>query len=299
MFELLLFRLGDSIGSDKRELFGINVFKVREIVVKPQITEIVNAPEHMVGLANIRGQLIPTIDLPAVAGCKPQTDTGVLLVTEFARSTQAFLVDEVMEIVRLDFKHLLAAENSGGLVSGIARLDGDANDSRLAQVLDVEQILRDVFPRDANEPDPNADLPKVTLPPDTVLLFADDSAVARMMIEKGLVAMGLKYVVAKNGKEAWDRLQDLHAQATAKGKRAKDLVAMVLTDLEMPEMDGFTLTKMIKQDARFAGIPVIVHSSLTGTASEGHANSVGADAYVAKFAPKELGQAIQQALLKR
>jgi len=299
ILELLLFRLGDSIGSEKRELFGINVFKVREIVVKPQITEIVNAPQHMVGLANIRGQLIPTINLPAVAGCQSKTDTGVILVTEFARTTQAFMVDEVMEIVRLDFKHLLAAENTGGLVSGVARLDGDASNSRLAQVLDVEQILRNVFPRDANEPDQNADLPHVSLPPGTVVLFADDSAVARMMIEQGLQAMGIKYLVAKNGKDAWDRLQEMHNQATAKGKRAKDLVALVLTDLEMPEMDGFTLTKTIKQDARFAGIPVIVHSSLTGTASEGHANSVGADAYVAKFAPKELGLAIQHALTKR
>jgi len=298
-FELLLFRLGTSISNNTRELFGINVFKVREIVVKPQITGIVNAPPSMLGLANIRGQLIPTIDLPGIAGCKPQSGTGVVLVTEFARTTQAFLVDGVVEIVRMEWKHLLAADSSGGtLVSGIARIDGDAPDSRLAQVLDVEQILRNVFPREENDDAAHANLPKVSLPPDSVMLFADDSAVARMMIEKGLQTMGLRYTVAKNGKDAWNQLEALHTQAMAKGKVAKDLIALVLTDLEMPEMDGFALTKAIKQDPRFSGIPVIVHSSLTGTATEGHARSVGADAYVAKFEPQELGRAIHQVLTR-
>jgi two-component system chemotaxis response regulator CheV len=102
--------------------------------------------------------------------------------------------------------------------------------------------------------------------------------------------------VAKNGKEAWERLAALSEEAGAQGKRAKDKVALVLTDLEMPEMDGFTLTNNIKHDPRYAGIPVVIYSSLTGSASEGHASSVGADAYVAKFEPKELRESIRKTL---
>jgi two-component system chemotaxis response regulator CheV len=299
-FELLLFRLGKKIGGDQQELFGINVFKVREIVVAPHITSIVNSSQHSMGVANVRGQLIPVVNLPAVVGCVPQTDSKIVLVTEFARTTQAFLVDAVEEIIQMEWKHLQDAESSGaGLVSGIARIDGDAPNSRLAQVLDVEQILRTVNPQAPSEKEDHTGQPDIHLPEGSTILFVDDSAVARLLIEEGLKSMKLKHTVAKNGKEAWEKLGALQAEAVAQGKTAKDKVALVLTDLEMPEMDGFTLTDNIKKDPRFAGIPVIIYSSLTGTASEGHANSVGADAYVAKFEPKELRETIRVTLAKR
>jgi two-component system, chemotaxis family, chemotaxis protein CheV len=297
MFELLLFRLGEAPGTDRRELFGINVFKVREILVMPEITAMVNMPPTVMGVANIRGQMITVINLPAVVGCKPTKGLGILLVTEFARTTQAFAVEEVNEIVRLEWKHVLSAENSGGgLVTSIARLDGSAENTRLAQVLDVEQILRDVLPQEQKTSDSGEGVPQVRLPPGTVVLAADDSAVARMMIEQGLKSMGVPYVMAKTGKEAWDTLEAMTAKANAEGSSIQDRVALVLTDLEMPVMDGFTLTRNIKQDGRFKGIPVIIHSSLTGTTNEGHVKSVGADAYIAKFVAEELGATIRQVL---
>ena len=159
-----------------------------------------------------------------------------------------------------------------------------------------EQILRDVFPEQHKSLDESAVMPKVSIPPGSVILAADDSAVARMMIEQGLQAMNVQYVMTKTGKEAWDKLQAMQAEATAAGKSIRDKVALVLTDLEMPEMDGFTLTRNIKQDQRFSGIPVIIHSSLTGTTNEGHVKSVGADAYVAKFVAEELGATIRSVL---
>jgi two-component system chemotaxis response regulator CheV len=297
MFELLLFRLGESPATHKRELFGINVFKVREIMVMPEITAMVNAPPSVMGVANIRGQMIPVVNLPLITGCNPTKGLAILLVTEFARTTQAFAVEEVNEIVRLEWKQVLSAEGTGGgLVTSIARLDGNAENTRLAQVLDVEQILRDVFPEQHKSLDESAVMPKVSIPPGSVILAADDSAVARMMIEQGLQAMNVQYVMTKTGKEAWDKLQAMQAEATAAGKSIRDKVALVLTDLEMPEMDGFTLTRNIKQDQRFAGIPVIIHSSLTGTTNEGHVKSVGADAYVAKFVAEELGATIRSVL---
>lgn len=299
-FELLLFRLGEPEGAMRSELFGINVFKVREIVVAPKITTIANAPQYAVGLADVRGQMIPVINLPSLIGCVPQTNTKIVLVTEFARTTQAFMVDEVVEIIQLEWRHLLAAEGSvAGLLSGIARIDGDAPNSRLAQILDVEQILRDVFPGSHATDEEPADVSGIRLPPGAVILFADDSHVARLLVEKSLEAMNVKFISVKNGKEAWERLGGIHTEAVAQGKSASDMVAMVLTDLEMPEMDGFTLTRNIKEDLRFSGIPVIIYSSLTGSASEGHANAVGADAYVAKFEPKELAQSIRVALVNR
>ena len=296
MFELLLFRLGEAPGTQRRELFGINVFKVREILVMPEITAMVNSPPAVMGVANIRGQMITVINLPQVVGCTPTKGLGILLVTEFARTTQAFAVEEVNEIVRLEWKQVLSAENTGGgLVTSIARLDGNAENTRLAQVLDVEQILRDVMPQEVKEEVPST-APQLRLEPGQIILAADDSAVARMMIEKGLKGMDVPYIMTKTGKEAWEKLQSLNAQATDEGKSIKDKVALVLTDLEMPEMDGFTLTRNIKQDGRFSSLPVIIHSSLTGATNESHVKSVGADAYIAKFVEEELAATIREVL---
>jgi two-component system chemotaxis response regulator CheV len=224
---------------------------------------------------------------------------GILLVTEFARSTQAFAVEEVNEIVRLEWKQVLSAEGTGGgLVTSMARLDGSDENTRLAQVLDVEQILRDVFP-EQHTLAADAIMPKSYIPPGSVVLAADDSQVARLMIEQGLKAMGIEFIMTKSGAEAWRRLQAIYRDAEAAGESIRDKVALVLTDLEMPEMDGFTLTRNIKQDARFVGIPVIIHSSLTGTTNETHVKNVGADAYVAKFVAEELGATIQRVLNNR
>jgi len=300
-FELLLFRLGEAGNADRSELFGINVFKVREILAMPVITSVAGALPHMLGVANIRGQIIPVIDLPAVVGCTPKGGLNILLVTEYARSTQCFAVEGVEEIVRLDWSQVLSAESSmvGGMVTSIARLDGDIDNTRLAQVLDVEQILRDVMPSSQVEPAPGAIGPALKLPSGAVILAADDSQMARTLIEHGLDAMGVPFIMTKTGKEAWERLQSIADAALAEGKTVQDKVALVLTDLEMPEMDGFTLTRKIKQDARFKSIPVIIHSSLTGTTNEEHVKSVGADAYVAKFVAEELAATIRRVLAQK
>ncbi|MEB0031307.1 chemotaxis protein [Undibacterium sp. RTI2.1] len=297
-FELLLFRLGGDANGDRSELFGINVFKVREIVAMPVITAVAGAMPHNLGVVNLRGQIIPVIDLPSVVGCKPKTGLNIMLVTEYARSTQGFAVESVEEIVRLDWSQVLSAESSagGGMVTSIARLDGDVEDTRLAQVLDVEQILRQISPKDGKDVDPETIGAKIVLRAGAAILAADDSAVARGLIEQALNAMGTPFIMTKTGKEAWERLQAISAAAQAEGKTVYDKVAMVLTDLEMPEMDGFTLTRNIKQDERFKGLPVVIHSSLSGSTNEDHVRSVGADAYVAKFVAEELAATIREVL---
>ena len=295
--ELLLFRLGNDPQLGRSELFGINVFKVREILPMPVITAVAGSPPNMMGVVDLRGQILPVINLPAVAGCTPSTGLNILLITEYARSTQAFAVESVEDIVRLDWRQVLSAENNGasGMVTSLARLDGE-NSDQLAQILDVETILRQVMPSNDPAIDPESIEHKVTIKPGTVILAADDSLVARAMIEEGLTAMGLPFIMCKTGKEAWDQLQAISDKAEAEGKTVGDKIALVLTDLEMPEMDGFTLTRNIKQDPRFSDIPVVIHSSLTGTANEAHVKKVGADAYVAKFVAEDLANALCQAL---
>jgi two-component system chemotaxis response regulator CheV len=299
-FELLLFRLGESPQSDRRELFGINVFKVREIMVMPTVTAVAGSSAHVLGVTNIRGQLMPVIDLPSAVGCEPRSGRNILLVTEYARTTQAFAVEEVDEIVRLEWNQVLSAEGStsaSGMITSIARLDGDVHDTRLAQVLDVEQILRTVLPPPVEDTRAEEVSVKVHLQPGSVILAADDSMLARSLIQHGLDAMGAPHEMTKSGKEAWDRLEAIAEAAKAEGKTAADKVALVLTDLEMPEMDGFTLTRKIKADPRFSAIPVVIHSSLTGTTNEVHAKGVGADAYVGKFVAQELAETIERMLL--
>ncbi|MGJ7520191.1 chemotaxis protein [Variovorax sp. LT1P1] len=300
--ELLLFRLGESPQSDRRELFGINVFKVREIIVTPSITAVAGSSPHVLGVTNIRGQLMPVIDLASAVGCVPKNGRNILLVTEYARTTQAFAVEEVDEIVRLEWSQVLSAEgstSSSGLITSIARLDGDTHDTRLAQVLDVEQILRTVLPPAAEDTKDEAVDVRVQLRPGSIILAADDSMLARSLIQHGLTAMGAAHEMTKSGKEAWDRLEAIADAAKAEGKTAADKIALVLTDLEMPEMDGFTLTRKIKADPRFASIPVVIHSSLTGTTNEVHAKGVGADAFVGKFVAQELAETIERMLLAR
>lgn len=298
-FELLLFRLGAAPGNDdSHELYGINVFKVREIMTMPAITPIAGASEHMIGAVDIRGQIIPVIDLPKLMGCQPTRGLNILLVTEFARSTQAFAVEEVDDIVRLEWNQVLSAEGSAGgnSVTSIARIDGNTGDSRLAQVVDVEQVLRDVFPAQHPSVEPADVGTSVKMSGGAKILAADDSGFARKLIEQSLSALGAEYIITKTGQEAWDTLTKIAAEAQKEGVRARDKVALVLTDLEMPEMDGFMLTRQIKADDRLRDIPVIIHSSLTGTANEAHVKNAGATGYVAKFAAGDLAEAIRQAL---
>jgi two-component system, chemotaxis family, chemotaxis protein CheV len=298
-FEMLLFRLGNAPDSERSELFGINVFKIREIVAMPAVTAMAGSPPHVLGVVNLRGQVIPVIDLPAVVGCVPKTGLNIMLVTEYARTTQAFAAESVEDIVRLDWNQILSADGSvaRGYVTSIARLDGDKNSTRLAQVLDVESILRRVLPGEEDDLASEVAAAKpVTLKPGSFVLAADDSFVARSMIEQGLTAMGLPYVMTKTGKEAWEKLQEIAADCQRQGISVHDKVAVVLTDLEMPEMDGFTLTRNIKKDTELRALPVVIHSSLTGDTNESHVRSAGADAYVAKFAAKELADALRQVL---
>lgn len=281
--EILLFSLGT------RETFGINVFKVREVSQTPFITRTPNMPFGVEGVLSLRGNIIPVISLAKFIGCETtNTNYSTMIVTEFNKSTQAFLVDSVDRIIRVDWDKVRAPENvmstsQQTLITAVTELD----DGKLVSILDVEQILASVV-GEAHVPE----LPQAPLELDQYVFFADDSVVARKEICGVLEKMSIKYHQANNGKEAWDKLQVLANRNWSEEESLHDTLKLILVDAEMPEMDGYVLTKLIKSDHRFSGIPVIMHSSLSSNANRAMGASVGVDAYVAKFDPAVLADTL-------
>lgn len=287
--ELLLFSLGT------HETFGINVFKVREVSPTPPITLTPNMPYGVEGVISLRGSIIPVITLAKFIKLEnvPEGLGQTMIVTEFSRHTQGFLVDEVDRIIRVDWDKVKPPENmiagQEGLITAITELD----DGRLVSILDVERILAEVL---GEKPLPT--LPKFDSQKETTVFFADDSTVARKEIMMVLDKLGLKHVQANDGLEAWEKLQNMANRAGPEGKLMRDQIQLILVDAEMPEMDGYVLTKNVKSDSRFAGIPVIMHSSLSSEANRTMGQRVGVDAYVAKFDPSVLADTVL-AFIKR
>jgi two-component system chemotaxis response regulator CheV len=293
--EILLFSLGLDSRTGRCETFGINVFKVREVMRTPPITSAPEMPGSVEGMVSLRGALVPVVDLARYAGVQTETPRGIMIVTEYAGHTQGFLVEGVDTILRLDWSQMrvppamLMAE-MGGLVTAVTELA----DGRLVMMMDVEKVLSETTNYDDElvfrsiKP---LDRPELTV------VFADDSVVARKQIQRTLEAMGVKFVSAMNGREAWIELEKMANYAISMGRKPSDLISLVLTDIEMPEMDGYILTKTIKNDPRFSGIPVIMHSSLSGMSNQQLGKSVGVDEYVAKFEPQRLSEALERRLL--
>ncbi|WP_153109216.1 chemotaxis protein [Propionivibrio limicola] len=292
--EILLFTLGVNSATGRRETFGINVFKVREVMRTPPITAAPEMPPSVEGMVSLRGALVPVVDLARYAGVNTETPRSIMIVTEYAGHTQGFLVEGVDTILRLDWSQMrvppemLMAE-MGGLVTAVTELQ----DGRLVMMMDVEKVLSETTSYDEEivyrsiKPLNNQSL---------TVFFADDSVVARKQIQRTLEAMRVKYIEAINGRDAWKELEKIAGYAQASGQQVTDFVSLVLTDIEMPEMDGYILTKKIKSDPRFAGVPVIMHSSLSGMSNQHLGKSVGVDEYVPKFEPQKLSEVLTRLL---
>ncbi len=293
--EILLFSLGSDARTGRQETFGINVFKVREVMRTPPITAAPEMPASVEGMVSLRGALVPVVDLARYARVDTQTPRSIMIVTEYAGHTQGFLVEAVDTILRLDWSQMrvppamLLAE-LGGLVTAVTELP----DGRLVMLMDVEKILSETTRYDDEIVYRNI---KPIGNPELTVYFADDSAVARKQIERTLDAMGVKHVAAINGRDAWNELEKVAASAQTAGQQVSELISLVLTDIEMPEMDGYILTKKIKSDPRFAGVPVIMHSSLSGMSNQQLGKSVGVDEYVPKFEPQRLSETLTRRLL--
>jgi len=281
--ELLLFSLGGA------EIYGINVFKVREVCEMRPITPTPNVAPAMRGIISLRGAIIPVISLAHQLGLASATDVkpGKLVITEFSSRTQAFLVADVDRIVRVDWDQVKAPQSRFTGATSVVNAITELADGKLVSILDVEQILADVM---GEEQPPR--LEPVVGAAGRAVFFVDDSTLARKKIMQVVEQLGLQSQQAHNGRDGWERLQALAGQAAAENVRLADKIGVILVDAEMPEMDGYVLTRHIKLDPRFAGIQVVMHSSLSSVANKKLGQQVGVDAYVAKFHFEELAAAI-------
>ncbi len=293
--EILMFTLGQDQRTSRRETFGINVFKVREVLRVPPITQAPDMPPAVEGMVSLRGVLVPIIDLAKYAGVDVSARPEIMIVTEYNGHTQGFLVESVDTILRLDWSSMkvppdMMNANMGGLVTAVTELA----DGRLVMMLDVEKVLAET----ASVGDDDM-IYKNVLPlglANRRVFFADDSAVARRQIERTLEAMEVKGISAVNGRQAWQELQKMAEYADSAHVPLKELIQVILTDVEMPEMDGYMLTRKIKEDKRFANIPVVMHSSLSGSSNHQLGKTVGVDEYVSKFEPNRLAQTLARLL---
>lgn len=292
--EILLFTLGQDQRTGRRETYGINVFKVREVMRTPEITRAPEMPASVEGMVSLRGALVPVLDLARYANVTADAPPEIMIVTEYNGHTQGFLVEAVDTILRLDWARMrvppeMLVRQQGGLVTAVTELP----DKRLVMMLDVERVLSETTQYDNEIEFQN--LQPLAVQSRTIL-FADDSSVARKQIERTLDALQVRHISAVNGNQAWRELEKIAQLAQAQRVPVKNYVQAVLTDVEMPEMDGFLLTRRIKSDPRFAGIPVIMHSSLSGMQNQQLGISVGVDEYVSKFEPQKLAEALNRRL---
>ena len=284
---ILLFSLGT------RETFGINVFKVREVGRAPHITKTPNMPRGVEGLVSLRGNVIPVLSLISFLDHKekPAERGQTMMVAEYSKRTLGFLVHEVDRIIRVDWEKVKAPESvlssNQGLITAITELENGT----LVSLLDVEQILANAF-GDAII----VDIAPAQVSEEAGVFFVDDSIVARRKIAEVFDKLCVKHKHATNGAEAWSRLQGLAAHSQQTNTVLRDDIKLILVDAEMPEMDGYVLTKHIKSDPRFDGIPVVMHSSLSSEANRAMGQAVGVDGYVAKFDAEVLADTLRPLL---
>ncbi len=287
--EILLFSLGT------QEIFGINVFKVREVSKTPLITKSPNMPAGVEGLISLRGNVIPVLSLARTMGLTdaPAGLAEAMMVTEYSKRILGFLVHAVDRIIRVDWDKVRAPDGviSGGshFITAITELP----DGKLVSILDVEQILANTFGEA-----PVGEMERLDEDVEYNVFFVDDSTVARKKIAEVLDKLGVKHKHAVNGMEAWTRLSGMAGHAQQAHQDLRDELQLILVDAEMPEMDGYVLTKHIKSDPRFNGIPVVMHSSLSSEANRAMGKSVGVDAYVAKFDADVLAETVRPLLTK-
>ena len=272
--EILEFKLGD-------RSYGINVAKVKEIIGEADIQEIPHAHTSIEGAFRRRGEIFTAINLCRYLDVPEETprEHDLFLITYFNNTSAAFRVDAICTIHHLSWTDIVAPEEitegaNTGIITGIAKI----GDEDMIMILDFEKILFDISPATGlqeqeitrGESGVRADMP---------ILIAEDSAFLRKMLMSCLMKAGYEDLISTtNGAEAWHILSSI--PETHKDIRKK--VACVITDIEMPQMDGMTLTRKIKEDPLLQEIPVVIFSSLIDEANSVKCTEVGADAQLAK-----------------
>lgn len=280
--ELLLFHLGS------QQLFGINVFKVREVIAKPTLRHLPGSSPTVRGVANIRGRTVSVIDLALAIGfaSQPVDDDrdAKVIVTEFNRCVQGFWVSAVDRIVNVNWETVKPPPRGTERESYLVAVT--EVDNRLVEIIDVERVFAQINPLKTDVSD-EVQKQAAILPHDRRILIVDDSLVARKQIERAITELGFRTETRSDGRAALDYLEELAAEDMVDSS-----IEMVIADIEMPRMDGYTLTRKIRENDKLKNLRVILHSSLSGQFNHDMVKRAGADDFLAKFDPDDLALAV-------
>jgi two-component system chemotaxis response regulator CheV len=280
--ELLLFRL------DSPQIYGINVFKVKEVLQCPPLTQLPKSKYEVRGVAHIRGGTVPIMDLSSATGRAPleNIDDCFVIITEYNRRIQGFLVRSVDRIINMNWENILPPPKGTGhdhYLTAVTKWE-----EQLVEIIDVEKILSEVSPvnEDISEGVISEEVHETAV--SHKILIADDSKIARKQIMRCVEQIGFETVVLEDGKQAWDHLIEL----LDKGVDPMDEYLLMISDIEMPEMDGYTLTAEIRNHPQLKQMHIILHTSLSGVFNEAMVQKVGANDFQAKFHPDELAEKV-------
>ncbi|KZZ45445.1 MAG: chemotaxis protein CheV [Saccharospirillaceae bacterium] len=282
--ELLLFRVNGS------QVYGINVFKVREVLQCPDLTILPGSNPVVRGVAHIRSGTLPIMDMSMATGnaALPDLENTFVIITEYNGKTQGFLVAGVERIVNMNWEEIHPPPKGTGrdhYLTAVTEVD-----NQLVEIIDVEKILAEVSPinEEVSEGVVSEEVHEVAQ--QKRVLIVDDSKIARKQICRCLEHIGVEVVALNDGKEAWEHLEGI----VEGGQKLSDQYMMLISDIEMPEMDGYTLTAKIRSDNRMEGFHVVLHSSLSGVFNKAMVEKVGADNFIAKFDPDVLAEQVVQ-----
>lgn len=285
--ELLLFRLGG------QQLYGINVFKVKEVLQCPQLNAIPGRSAVVRGVAHIRGGTLPIMDMSLAIGRRelPNIESCFVIITEYNRTAQGFLVRSVERIVNMNWGDIHPPPKGAGkdhYLTAVTQVEG-----QLVEIIDVEKILAEVAPA---RQDVSAGVIEDGIADRVVqkhVLIIDDSSIARKQIQRVVEGMGIKTTVKKDGLEGFNYLLEL----LKGGKDPYGELVMIICDIEMPEMDGYTFTAEVRNHPQLKDLHIILHTSLSGVFNEAMVRKVGADDFLAKFHPDELAKRVNDRVL--
>ncbi|KJK00299.1 chemotaxis protein CheW [Pseudomonas sp. 21] len=286
--EILVFRLAG------RQQFAINVFKVQEVLQLPRLTLIPQRHPMICGVINLRGQTLPVIDLSRAIGMRALTPdaNSTIIVTEYNRSVQAFLVGGVERILNLNWESIQPPPGGAGrqhYLTAITKVE-----DRLVEIIDVEKVLAEIVPMNTRVSSDRLDDKLLSQTRGREVLVVDDSSVAIAQLRDTLGQLGLRLHVATDGLRA---LQQLKRWAD-EGHDMEEKLLMVFTDAEMPEMDGYRLTTEIRSDPRLRDLYVVLHTSLSGSFNDAMVKKVGCDDFLSKFQPDQLVEVVRRRLQK-
>lgn len=273
-------------------ILGVNVAKVKEVLRTPPLTKVPNMPKEVEGMAEIRGELIPVVSIAKWIGInEPPERKKYLLFMEFLREKVGVIIHAAKRIRRISWSDIKKAPDVlntrlNGRITGVVDTE-----EGLLLILDFEGILHDMGLLKVFDVEK---LKEIEVPHKLNILVAEDSPVARKIIKDILESAGHHVIITEDGKQAWEKLNELLQKAQQEGKSIRDYIDLVLTDIEMPSMDGLTLTNLIKHTPGFLDLPVIVNTTLSDEANKQKAFTVGADDYIVKFDAKSILEMINK-----